>query len=232
VPELQAALKRIQQQSQSEWEAYQKREAERKQRALNQLREERWKAANLPPRHVKTIPNGPNAATEWWTAYHQANNIVKSRGTVALIGDRGVGKTQIAVELVRSRIILAEHHPWTCIYCRAAELFQEIRECYGQKATRREADVINRFVTPQLLIVDEAHDRAHSDFETRMLTLILDKRYAGLRPTVFIANATPDEFRQQIGESIYDRIVETGAIIHCIWPSYRVVARDARPKGE
>lgn len=178
----------------------------------------------MPAKHSRTVPGSPNAYIDWWTGLHWSRNAVASGATIALVGDRGTGKTQIACELVRTNTQLSLT-PWRCLYTRIAEMFGAIREAYGPSATTTERQVIARFVRPRLLILDEAHDRAHSPAEARLLNLILDTRYADEKATVFIANATPDEFREQVGESIFDRISETGGILECNWKSFRAKGR-------
>jgi DNA replication protein DnaC len=137
---------------------------------------------------------------------------------VALLGDRGTGKTQLAVEVIRSQCNDLE----SALYTRAIEMFIAVRECYRKDASAKESDVINRYVRPHLLVIDEAHERGHTDAENRILTLIIDRRYGDRKPTILIANSKPDAFREQIGESIFDRLVETGGIKVCDWPSFRV----------
>lgn len=138
---------------------------------------------------------------------------------VALIGGRGTGKTQIAVECIRKVArVLAK----PCLYVRAAEIFFALRDCYRKDSTRREADVIDQYITPWLLVVDELHERSGSDSECRLLTLLLDKRYAGCKPTILIANDTPESFKANVGDSVWDRLHETGKVKVCNWASFRV----------
>jgi DNA replication protein DnaC len=209
-------------QSSSGYSEYQER-CERQTAARHgEMRKRAWFAAGCPRKHVERTLWPEDRAPQWTKALAWAMNNVERGSIIALVGGRGTGKTQIAVECCRKLTLMAGSIPARVSYCRTQEVFSAIRECYGAKPTRREADVVAEFVSPRLLILDEAHDRAHSEFETRMLNLILDKRYGELAPTVIIANATPDEFRGQIGESVFDRISETGGILACEWPSFRV----------
>jgi DNA replication protein DnaC len=142
---------------------------------------------------------------------------------VALIGGRGTGKTQIGVEAIRET---CKRIAKPCLYTRAADVFIAVRECYRKDATRRESEVIRDYTLPHLVVFDELHERSESDAENRLLTLILDKRYAECKPTILIGNLLPgegkDSLRHNIGESIFDRMVETGGFIECNWQSFRV----------
>ena len=179
----------------------------------------------MPERHrVKEISH---ARLEWGNACSKTIKQVEAGGMVALIGGRGTGKTQMSVEAIR----------WVCnlpkpaLYTRAAEVFIAVRECYRKDAPATEAQTIERFCRPHLLVIDECHERGHTDAENRILTLILDKRYAACRPTILIANNEPGEFRIQIGESVYDRLVETGGWITCNWQSFRVEGGASTAEG-
>lgn len=180
----------------------------------------------MPQRHrVKEVSR---ARLEWGNACSKTINQVEAGGMVALIGSRGTGKTQMSVEAIRWVCNL----PKSALYTRAAEVFIAVRECYRKDAPATETQTIERFCRPHLLVIDECHERGHTDAENRILTLILDKRYADCRPTILIANNEPEEFRIQIGESVYDRLVETGGWITCNWQSFRVEGDASTAEGQ
>lgn len=136
----------------------------------------------------------------------------------ALIGPRGTGKTQLAVQAIRYHIYSADHpHPK---YVRAIEIFMRLREAFGSNSTT-EAQAVADFTRPRLLVIDEAHERGGSDWENRLLTHIIDVRYAEMRDTILVSNETPEGFKRAIGSSIYSRLTETGGVVVCDWPSYR-----------
>ena len=80
---------------------------------------------------------------------------------------------------------------------------------------------MDRFIHPQLLVIDEAQERGESDWESRMLTHVVDKRYFLQRDTLLISNLKLDEFKASIGTSICSRLIETGGAILADWPSFR-----------
>jgi DNA replication protein DnaC len=210
-------------QSSSGYSEYQERVERQTAARRQEMCKRAWFNAGCPRLQSERVLAPDVDTPEWTRAFKWAMQAVDRGGIIALVGDRGTGKTQIAVELVRRHTLgfLTDSTPRKARYSRTQEVFAAIRECYGPKPARREAEVVAEFTDPWLMILDEAHDRAHSEFETRTLNLILDKRYGDMRPTVIIANADAEGFRQQIGESIFDRIAETGGILPCVWPSFR-----------
>jgi DNA replication protein DnaC len=199
-----------------DFEAWRQRDEKIQARRRAQDIADKLKAANMPQRHrLKQVSRHRLA---WGNACNKTLKQVEAAGMVALIGGRGTGKTQIGVEAIR----WVCHLPKTALYMRAAEIFISVRECYRKEAPATETQTIERFCRPHLLVIDECHERGHTDAENRILRLILDKRYAACRPTILIANNEPEAFRLQIGESVYDRLVETGGWITCDWQSFRV----------
>lgn len=137
---------------------------------------------------------------------------------IALVGERGTGKTQLAL-IAAYESILQLGRP--VMYTRALEVFSELRRAYNEDGLS-EAAQIERFVRPQLLIVDEAHERGGSPFEDRLLGHLIDRRYgAGVSDTLLISNERPEDFAASMGSSIVDRIRECGDIVECEWPSFR-----------
>ena len=189
--------------------------------ALEAFRQERrawrvWEVAGVPKRHA-LFPVGSTHLA--WNA--KRDGLVKLLGQgflVALLGERGTGKTRMAVEILWHHIQISKHgRP---LYVRAVDVFMDIREAYRPKGpTERER--VEQFTSPTLLVIDDAHERGGSDWENRLLAYIIDRRYGDQVDTLLISNQQPDEFKLSIGPSIYSRLVETGGIVVCDWPSFR-----------
>lgn len=164
--------------------------------------------------------------SEWHKHYRAALMMAQDGGTVALLGSRGTGKTQAAVEVIRYFCSQSTpERPLSSIYTTAAELFQKIRLAFGPDRRITEDRAIAKFVSPRLLVIDEVQVRRNSDFEEQSLTLILDKRYGARRPTILIANLEPKAFFESVGESIEDRMDEGGGHFVFAWESFRKKAK-------
>ena len=158
-----------------------------------------------------------NTNKDWIAGYEELLNILGSGMTAALIGQRGTGKTQMAVELIRH----ACFQEITSRYKMTMDFFMDLKESYDNKAIITESEIIKAYISPQLLVLDEIHERGDSSWENRLMTHMINKRYGAMKDTVLISNQTPEVFGKSIGNSILSRLNETGAIIVCNWESFR-----------
>jgi len=167
-------------------------------------------AAGLPQRHRD------RTATDWpGKAWERVGEAILAGGTVALVGKRGTGKTQMAAELVKSATRGLGKSAW---YTRADDLFDAMRAEFDGKGRGK---IMQRAARVGLLVIDELQVRFDSAFEDRELTRLIDKRYGSMLPSVLIANLTPEAFWESVGPSIGDRMREGGTVIVCDWGSFR-----------
>ncbi len=166
-----------------------------------------WPAKYLDA--VKTSPHGE----PWLAAQGLAEDRVRQNGIVVLYGKRGGGKTRMAAELA---VMVGGSR-----YRTAMRFFLEVRATFRKGSERTEMDVIDELATADLLILDEIQERGETAFEDRLLTHVIDARYAAMKPTVLIANLTKSELAESLGASIVDRARENGKSIEFNWPSYR-----------
>ena len=158
---------------------------------------------------VKTPPHGE----KWLSAHGVARDRVKKNGIVVLYGKRGGGKTRMAAELA---FMVGGSR-----YRTAMRFFLEVRATFRKGSERSEMDVIDELAKADLLILDEIQERGETPFEDRLLTHVIDARYAANKPTIMIANLTKSELSQALGDSIVSRATENGISIEFNWPSYR-----------
>lgn len=166
---------------------------------------------------------------------------------VILVGARGTGKTQAAAELVKAacrlyatqeaprRVVRIDDHlssdiyeppsDTPALYRTAIELFAELRAAFTKDSNTSEAKALKRFLDTRLLVIDEAQERGQTDFEDRMLTHLIDRRYSNMRDTVLITNTKPDELSKSLSPSIADRASQCGGVLVFTGPSLRRNAR-------
>jgi DNA replication protein DnaC len=210
-----------------------RQQAEEAQRAPYREREERdrreqfaadlFKKSACPERHEINLDLVDAQNTEWLkvrdllcTKAGYANGFLD-----VLLGLRGVGKTQLCVSVIDAcckRLM-------TCRYVKALDLFRDFRRAYAQVArgdnSEREDEIVAKWAAYDLLVIDETHERGETRWEQNTLVNLLDLRYDARRCTILIANLTKEDFEKVMGDSIKDRIRETGQAITCDWPSYR-----------
>lgn len=172
-------------------------------------------SADCPRRQLQTTCI--DADSEWRGALEHLKPLVGTGFICALIGKRGTGKTQIAVETIResaSRLRRAK-------YLTAMEFFLAIKASYRKDSETTEQEVLASFYSPCLLVLDEIQERGETEWEDRLLTHLIDKRYAAMKDTLLLSNLTEEEFKKSVGPSIISRLIETGGIIECNWSNFR-----------
>jgi DNA replication protein DnaC len=72
-----------------------------------------------------------------------------------------------------------------------------------------------------MLVIDAFEVRGDSQFENRMMDHIIDKRYDAMLATIVISNDKPEVLSSALGQSIMDRIAQTGGMIEMDGESFR-----------
>jgi len=178
------------------------------------------KATGVPERYREVWPFPDDAA--WRAKLDRIVGRIKSGGIAVLVGPRGTGKTRIAVEAMRA----ATTNLFPLRYTSAMGLFLDIRATWGKsgRGTTTEAEVIEDHASRPILCIDEIQERGHTEWEDRLLTHVIDRRYGEMRPTILIANLVESALPECLGPSIYSRIQETGGVIRMDGTSHRVQA--------
>ena len=151
---------------------------------------------------------------EWAANHAKILSKMNSGGIIAVIGNRGTGKTRISAEVMR------DYSPVRGDYITAMGLFLRIRASFNSKG-ETEDQIVNEVSRAKMLIIDEVQERGNTPWEDRILTHILDRRYADMRPTIIIANLTESALTECLGESIVSRLFETGGILEMNGKSHR-----------
>jgi DNA replication protein DnaC len=132
-------------------------------------------------------------------------------------GTSGTGKNHLASAMVNE--LVAKNH--FVVLLSVMDLLAKVRESYKNPAISEEK-LINDFLRPDLLIIDELGLQRGSVDEVLWLTRIIDKRLYAKKPTSFITNLKKSELQDLLGERAYGRILESVGIgVLFSWPSYR-----------
>jgi DNA replication protein DnaC len=173
---------------------------------------DRMRAADVPLRHARFRAR-QSTSPEWSAKLGTIKPMIGTGFLIALCGGRGPGKTQLAVELIRS-VCYADK---AALYRRLMEFFIDIKATYNNRAEQTESEVIDLYAAPALLVLDEAHERGGTAWEGSLLNLLIDRRYAAMQDTIIIANLTRAELPDALGPSIMRRLDDTGGIVECGW---------------
>lgn len=191
-----------------------------------------------PLRHIEAVQQTLTEKGEWGAALRRMADSLGSGAIVGLVGPRGTGKTQLALRAMLWAGADAEKRAKekdagrgsedaaraAARYTTAMGLFLSLKQTFSDGAKETERDAIEKWCWLPLLVIDECQERGESAWENRILTHIIDRRYGAMLDTILIANLTPEEFSASMGESVIDRIRETGTLIECNWPSFRTKA--------
>ena len=83
-----------------------------------------------------------------------------------------------------------------------------------------ESDVLDKYSSCELLILDDLGSEKTSDFTIQSLYLIIDRRYRNLKPTIITTNLTLPEIGEKIDARIASRLSEM-KVIEINMPDYR-----------
>lgn len=179
------------------------------------------KEGGFPALHMLRINAGlttTGRGAMWYKAHKAVCDGLKIRGSIiALLGKRGVGKTQIATASVYDAAMCCADS--VAKYVRAMEFFMAVKDAYSASTSERNA--FDLFTRPSVLVLDEVQVRNGSAWESNALTYLIDSRYAAMRSTILISNELPEAFAHSMGDSVMDRLTETGTVIGCTWDSFR-----------
>ena len=89
-------------------------------------------------------------------------------------------------------------------------LTRAVIKTWRHGADSTEEDVIERFVSLDLLIIDEVGVQFGSPTEMIILQEIINARYESVLPTILISNLTFEQLKESIGERIVDRATDGG----------------------
>jgi len=148
-------------------------------------------------------------------------------GGMILCGMPGTGKTHLAAAIAIS--VLSQGS--SVVFTSVMKLARDIKSTYSRDSERSEADVIDKYITPELLIIDEVGVQYGSEAEKIILFEVLNGRYEEVLPTIILSNLPIDKLPEYLGDRVVDRMTEGGgAIINFNWESYRRMVKETIKK--
>jgi DNA replication protein DnaC len=156
------------------------------------------------------------------TDYANHFKVALTTGRSALfIGKPGTGKTHLAIG-IGLRIMARDRR--SVVFTTVMRAIRRIKDTWNtaSRGGPTETEVIDAFVRPDLLILDEIGIQFGSDTEKNLLFDILNGRYEERRPTLLLSNLALPDVRAFLGERVFDRLREDGgeALIFD-WDSHR-----------
>lgn len=137
--------------------------------------------------------------------------------SLLMVGNPGTGKTHLACA-----VIDALEKSYAVRYSTVADFSAAVRECYKDGAKHTEKQVMQRYATPDLLVLDEVGASSGSDHEKQIFFEVLNERYNAVLPTILISNLPQADITNYLGERVMDRLREGGGkMLRFDWESHR-----------
>ena len=198
----------------------------RRQMALDLLKD-----ANIPARYRKcdfsTFVTYPNE--QLLRAVKKAEDFSTSFPVVQkgllLIGPPGIGKTHLAVSVLRDVIVEKNIRG---LYFDTRSLLSTIRSTYNPVTRASEADILERVMKAELLVLDDLGAERPTDWVEETMNLIVNTRYNDRKPTIFTSNYEDvpdtddlDSLLVRVGFRMHSRLREMCDFLEYAGPDYR-----------
>ncbi len=162
---------------------------------------------------------------------HKIQDIPDSIKSVLVCGKNGTGKTHYAIDYLLKKAVSVKLTRGKAGYLKyktsisgkytdAIKIVRAVKDNWTTKSYT-EQEILDRYITPEYLVVDEIGVQFGSATEKQYLTEIINDRYSQQKTTVLVGNLTPKEIKDQYGDRIYSRFQENGKVLVFNWDSYR-----------
>ena len=135
-----------------------------------------------------------------------------------LVGTPGTGKTHLAAAAMRE--VIEQNN--SARYTTVSDFSRAIRATFHRSAEKTDGEVLEEYVDPCLLVLDEVGSSSGSDHEKQALFDLINRRYNAMRPTMILSNLSAPELSEYLGDRIMDRLRQNGGKLLVLnWESYR-----------
>jgi DNA replication protein DnaC len=156
-----------------------------------------------------------------------------------LIGPSGVGKTHLAVAMLK-HLILDKAIP--CLFCDYRDLLKQIQNSYNPSVQTTELELLRPIFQTEILVLDDLGAVKPTEWVWDTVSVILNTRYNESLTTIITTNfqdgpaaavagprgaAREETLGDRIGERMRSRLSEMCRIVNLAAPDYRQKFRSA-----
>ena len=104
---------------------------------------------------------------------------------VLLVGTIGVGKTHLAISMLKA---LISERAATGLFCDYRELLKRLQQTYSMRGDGSEADILEPILTAKVLVLDEIGAMKPTEWVTDTIGYVLNSRYNNCLTTIVTTN--------------------------------------------
>jgi DNA replication protein DnaC len=211
---------------------------ERKARAL-------WEQARIPRRYQNcSLDNFEVHNDSHKDALKISRQFVKNYPAqevgLLFIGPCGVGKTHLAVAIIRE---LLEKKNVSCSFYDFRELIRDIQSSFTPESNLSEAEILAPVFEVEVLVLDELGAKRPTAWVEETVFYIINQRYNQKRPTIFTSNyfdvdeeedkrekmykEKDDSLVSRIGYRLRSRLYEMSKVVNIQGDDYRKLVKQA-----
>ncbi|CAM3899475.1 ATP-binding protein [Rheinheimera salexigens] len=130
-------------------------------------------------------------------------------GNMVMCGSLGTGKTLLMSATVNQLLASGKR----CRIVKMQDLIRELKDCWRPGAHFTETQLIKKFASIDLLVIDEVGMGYGSDTEKLFIFDVIDGRYNNMLPTVLVSNLDITGVKEAVGTRVVDRLREDGGLV-------------------